>query len=223
MAATSARRRHLRACPGPYPRSRGRPTPPPWADPLGAVERGEPFVNCFHGDDTSGHGSKIRSSDGHRCLARANSLFTGVKTEADRPASGDPVPEGQFPEARAAQENTPWAMVDVAASARRVNTVRWASPMPGSSGAANRASSTRCPASRKLRRGLTRGAGAGPADQAEGPVGQRAGSAGQIGHFEGDRPLGSRFERGRIAVPPTAVEAPDVAHDEFGFVVDGLR
>ncbi len=56
--------------------------------------------------------------------------------------------------------------------------------------------------------------------QLERTVGQGAGTAGQRGQLGGERPLGRRLERGRVAVPPPAVLAPDGVHDELRLVVD---
>ena len=112
---------------------------------------------------------------------------------AARPRSGRP-PERPAPDSRAAHENTPWAMVDVAASARRVNTVPACLLTPGSSGAASQASSARCPARRRASSsGRSAEAGAGrarrPVDQGQGPVGQGPGPSGQVGQLEGESPL----------------------------------
>ncbi len=59
--------------------------------------------------------------------------------------------------------------------------------------------------------------------QGERPVGQGAGATGQLGQFEGERPFGCRLEGGRVAVPPAPVPAPDRPDDELGLVVDGLQ
>ena len=55
-----------------------------------------------------------------------------------------------------------------------------------------------------------------------GPFGEYVRATGQCGHFQRDLSVPSRFEGGRIAVEPTTVEAPDVVHDELGFVINGL-
>ena len=44
---------------------------------------------------------------------------------------------------------------------------------------------------------------------------------GELRDLASDRAFGSRLEGRRIAVPPSAVEAPDTADDELGLVVDG--
>ena len=102
-------------------------------------------------------------------------------------------------------------MVDGSSPARRANTsarTRWA---PASSGAAWTASSARWPARRR-----SPSAASAAARSARTP-----GAAGQRGQLGGERGVGRRLEVGRVAVVPAAVEAPDVADDELGLVVDG--
>src|SRR3954466_32835 len=54
-------------------------------------------------------------------------------------------------------------------------------------------------------------------------LGEASGAACEGGQLRGEFGLRRRLEMGGVAVPPSAVEAPHVAHDELGVVVDGLE
>ena len=63
--------------------------------------------------------------------------------------------------------------------------------------------------------------GAGSLEVA-GPLGEPGRTTGEIGKLARQRGGGRGLEVRRIAVVPAAVQAPDVAHDELGLVVDRL-
>ena len=117
----------------------------------------------------------------------------------------------------------PLAIVEVAASALAANTRRRISAIASSSGAASQASSARWPARRwpvcvvAARRPLPAWSGRG---QRQRPVGEHGRPAGEAGQLGGQHALGRGLERGRVPVPPAAVEPPDVADDELGLVID---
>ena len=56
--------------------------------------------------------------------------------------------------------------------------------------------------------------------QLPGPLGERRRAAGERGDLGGHVALAGRQQPSRVAVPPAAVRAPDVAHHELGLVVE---
>ncbi len=108
-------------------------------------------------------------------------------------------PDRPSEDSRAAHVNTPWAMVDDAASARRVNTVRRTSLHPGIVGGGQPGQLGQvpgqaerplgvlgCPAPGVRCRAGVRGRprpGAVGGQEGQGPVGQPAGPSGQLGEL----------------------------------------
>ena len=101
-------------------------------------------------------------------------------------------------------------MVDASASTRRSNTSARA---PWTIGV------VRCGERRELGEvtGETEVAVVGQRDRA---CGERSGAAGEVGELAGERGFGRGLEVRGVAVVPAAEEAPHVAHDELGLVVD---
>lgn len=57
----------------------------------------------------------------------------------------------------------------------------------------------------------------------QGPVREPLGAAGQVGELRRQRGSGGRLQVCGVPVIPAAVQAPDVADDELGLVIDGRR
>ena len=146
-----------------------------------------------HGDDTSGDRAAKSEVQTDPCSATRTPSVRGVATTGRRGLGPSPV-AGRLGLPGGPGEDAV-AMVEVAASARRVKTVRGPRCTAGSSGAASQASSARCPARRRASASVRAGVSAGPSPG-------RASSPGP------GRPGRRRRRRARPAPAPAPARGP---------------